>query len=623
MVHKPLTFFKACYYVFGVINLSIFISIFQSLPYIIFYGLIVFIIVIFLKDKFQNQHSILKTHPVLGRLRYIFEMVGPELRQYWFLNDKEGKPVDRDTQETIAKAGKYANTVMGFGSKKDFSKTDFYLANAMFPLNSNELNVDNSNLITTYTYQILNETVINRKEKRNQSQITPWYLTEDNQITIGKDRKQPFHVKGLVGISAMSYGALSANAVKALAQGVAISGGSFMNTGEGSISRYHLSSVYEVIKTEEVLFDHLSERIVDFISKHPHRSNFELEKHFGKSVMHHVRLLVDQGVLREKKADLIFQIGSGLFGARKNGKYCEETFLKNALRPEVKAIEMKLAQGAKVRGGKLPKEKITPEIAKIRGVDMGADIESPNRFPLFSDINGLFDWITHWQDISGKPVGIKVVAGNNDSFEGLARYMKETGKTPDFISIDGAEGGTGATYQEMADTLGLPIYSGIQILDQTLRKYDVRDDVKIIASGTLATADKMALALSFGADLIYVARAAMNTVGCINAAKCHTNLCPVGVTSHLPHLEAGVVVEEKRFRTANYLRTMREGLFMLGASCGINSPTKFTREHISLREDNNHVNGIENFINMTPSNTVTRLEEAKKSSEREKKVIGS
>ena len=309
-------------------------------------------------------------------------------------------------------------------------------------------------------------------------------------------------------------------------------------------------------------------------------------------------MLFRSGILKEKGADLIFQVGSGLFGARKNGKYCEETFLKNAMKPEVKAIEIKLAQGAKVRGGKLPKEKITPEIAEIRGVEMGKDVESPNRFPLFSDMESLFALIVHWQAITGKPVGVKVVAGDNHSFDELARYMKETGEKPDFISIDGAEGGTGATYQEMADSLGLPIYSGILILDQTLRKYGVRDDVKIIASGMLATANKMAVALALGADLIYVARAAMNTVGCINAGKCHTNLCPVGITSHLPHLEAGVVVEEKRFRTANYLTTMREGLFMLGASCGIDSPSKFNKNHIALRKSDNEVKKIKNIENV-------------------------
>src|SRR5690625_4635520 len=236
-----------------VIKLSKFISIFQLLPYILFYGLIALIIFFYLKDKFQNQHSILKTHPLLCRLRYMFEMVGPEFRQYWFLNDKEGKPVDRDTQETIAKAGKYANTVIGFGSKKDFSITDFYLTNSMFPLNVDELKVDNKKPIQTYTYEILNETLIKRKERRNQVQIKPWHLPEDEQIIIGPNREQPFRVKGLIGVSAMSFGALSRSAVKALAQGVAISGGSYMNTGEGGISIYYLSKIYDVIYHEQEL----------------------------------------------------------------------------------------------------------------------------------------------------------------------------------------------------------------------------------------------------------------------------------------------------------------------------------------------------------------------------------
>src|SRR5690606_27463172 len=148
-------------------------------------------------------------------------------------------------------------------------------------------------------------------------------------------------------------------------------------------------------------------------------------------------------------------------------------------------------------------------------------------------------------------------------------------------------------------TLGLPIYSGIHILDQTLKKYGVRDKVKIFASGMLATADRMAIALSLGADLIYVARAAMNTVGCINAGKCHTNLCPVGITSHLPHLEAGVVVEEKKFRTANYLTTMREGLFMLGASCGIPSPSKFSKKHVVLRTADHDVKKVNENVEAT------------------------
>lgn len=519
-------------------------------------------------------------------------MIGPELRQYWFLNDKEGRPIDRNTQETIAKAGKYGSTVIGFGSRKDFSKSDFYLSNSMFPKNVDELKVNNSTSIKTYTYEIVNESLTNRKEKRNSIQKKPWYLTNDNFVVIGEKREHPFKVSGLVGVSAMSYGALSKSAVKALAQGVAISGGSFMNTGEGGISPYHLSRIYEAIESVEVE-NSFQKKIFDYICKKPNTSNFKLIEKYGDGVGEVIQTMVNKGYLIEKHADLIFQVGSGLFGARKDGKYCEETFLKNALRPEVKAIEIKLAQGAKVRGGKLPKAKITPEIAEIRGVEMGKDVESPNRSPLFSNTEELFTLISHWQEITGKPVGIKVVAGNDNTFVELATYMKNSEKSPDFISIDGGEGGTGATYQEMADSLGLPIYSGIMILDKTLRDFGVRNQVKIIASGMLATSDKMAIALSLGADLIYVARAAMNTIGCINAAKCHTNMCPVGITSHLPHLESGIAVQEKRFRTANYLTTMREGLFMLGASCGIDSPTKFSGRHVTFKQSNGDTKNFE------------------------------
>jgi len=584
-----------------------FISILNSIPIFVFYALIFFVVVLYFKDKYQSQHAILKTHPIIGRLRYIFEKIGPEFRQYWFEGNKEGRPIDRDTMETIAKAGKYGSTVIGFGSKKDFSKSDFYLANSLFPKNVNELRVDNSERFHTFLYKIIEEGLVSRKEKRGNSIMNPWHLKDDDSIVIGESLPIPFKINGFIGISAMSYGSLSKSAVKALAQGVAISGGSYMNTGEGGISPYHLSKIYEVGKFEP---DKSSKYfpIYRFVKEHGTVSNFEIyeqmdsllsrihatqsEEEKKKSLKHRVDSklieMVQEHFLFVKETPLIFQVGSGLFGARRDGEYSEEAFAENAIRPEVKAIEIKLAQGAKVRGGKLPKEKITKEISEIRGVPMGNDVESPNRFPLFEDMDGLFELIKRWRELSGgKPVGIKVVAGSNESFEELAIKMKETGEGPDFITIDGGEGGTGATYQEMADTLGLPIYSGLSILHDTLVRHEVRDRVKIIASGMLATADKMAIALSMGADLINVARAAMNTVGCIGAHQCQTNHCPVGVTSHLPHLEAGLVVEEKRFRTANYLATMRQGVFMLGASCGIDTPIKFENKHVTYRDKNN------------------------------------
>ena len=525
-------------------------------------------------------------------------MIGPELRQYWFAGDKENRPIDRDTQEAIAKAGKYGSTVIGFGSKKDFSKSDIYLNNAFYAKNVDELNVDNSSKVRTQIYEIQNETLTHRKEKRKMTELNPWLLDNADKIIIGPKTQNPFTLKGQIGISAMSYGALSSSAVKALSQGVAISGGSFMNTGEGSISDYHLSKVYlinDAVTIDAHRFGELKHKIYHYIKRKPYKSNFSIAEKFGENAMKVINDLLADNLIIEKSADLIFQVGSGLYGARDfNGQYSESVFLENALKPEVKAIEIKLAQGAKVRGGKLPKEKITPEIAKIRGVPMGVDIESPNRFPLFENNQQLFDLIDNWRDISGKPIGIKVVAGNQNAFEELASFMKETGRGPDYIAIDGGQGGTGATYQEMADSLGLPIYAGIAILHDTLVKYGVRDQVKIFASGMLATADKMAIALSLGADVIYVARPAMNTIGCINALKCHSNTCPTGVTSHLPHLEAGLVEQEKRFRTANYLITMRSGLFMLGASCGITSPVHFDRSHITFCKEESLVRSYKN-----------------------------
>lgn len=540
----------------------------------------------YIKDRGQTQHSIMRTHPLLGRLRYFFEFVGKPFRQYWFLNDKEGRPIDRDTAETIAKASKYGQTIRSFGSVKDFDKADFYISNSMFPKNIDELNVDNSKKMYTYQYKILKEGEFSRKEKRFSTEISPWLLKESDQVVIGEKSLNPYKVRGLIGISAMSFGALSSPAVRSLAQGVAISGGSWMNTGEGSISQYHLSKMYE--KGDVSPSSEIEKRIFKLVKEKRLISNFGIEEKIGEKARKDIKAMVKKGILKETSTDLIFQIGSGLYGARDRNSeaplFSEKEFLKNALRPEVKAIELKLAQGAKVKGGHIEAEKVTEEIAEIRGVQPFKTIESPNRFNTFHDVPTMVGFVEELKRLSEKPVGIKVVIGDESTLVDLAKYMKETGLGPDFITVDGGNGGTGATYQEMADSLGLPVYSAVAIAHKTLLEQGVRSRVVIIASGMLATADKMAIALSLGADLINVARAAMNTIGCINAMKCHTNECPVGVTSHKKELQRGIVVEEKRFRTANYLTTMRKGLFMLAASCGLDSPAEFSHENIVFKD---------------------------------------
>ena len=207
--------------------------------------------------------------------------------------------------------------------------------------------------------------------------------------------------------------------------------------------------------------------------------------------------------------------------------------------PQIKAFEVKLAQGAKTRGGHIDAEKVNPEIAEIRKVEPYKSIDSPNRFHQFSDVPTMCEFIEKIRNHTGKPVGMKMVVGGNDSVEELAKYMKETGKGPDFITVDGGEGGTGASYQELIDSVGLPIKSALPIVVSTLQKYGVRDRVKIIASGKLFTPDRIAIALAMGADLVNIARGFMIAIGCIQTMKCQSNACPVGVATTDPRIAKG------------------------------------------------------------------------------------
>lgn len=255
----------------------------------------------------------------------------------------------------------------------------------------------------------------------------------------------------------------------------------------------------------------------------------------------------------------------------------------------MKAFEIKLAQGAKTRGGHIDGEKVTEEIAKIRMVEPFKSIDSPNRFKEFGDLPSLFHFIERIREQSGKPVGMKVVIGSRHEADELAKAIKETGKGPDFITVDGGEGGTGASYQELADSVGLPIKAALPLVNNALIQYGVRDQVKLIASGKLFSPDRIAIALAMGADLVNVARAFMITVGCIQALKCESNACPVGVATTDPELQKALVIDEKKHRTANYLITMRKGLFRLAAAAGLDSPADFKPEHIVYKDEKDKV----------------------------------
>ena len=240
--------------------------------------------------------------------------------------------------------------------------------------------------------------------------------------------------------------------------------------------------------------------------------------------------------------------------------------------------------------------KINEEIAAIRGVKPWKTVDSPNRHNQFHDLPSLFDFIDEMREKGGKPIGIKIVMGGSDSANDLARFMSETGRGPDFITIDGSEGGSGATYQEMADSMGIPIKSGLIYCDNALRKYGVRDKVKLFASGKLFSPDKIAIALASGADLVNIARGMMISVGCIGAEKCHTNKCPVGVATTDPVHQKALVIDEKKWRVLNYIITLRNGLQTLAAASGIDSYTKFNRGHIVYHDQFGKIISMEDLF---------------------------
>lgn len=288
--------------------------------------------------------------------------------------------------------------------------------------------------------------------------------------------------------------------------------------------------------------------------------------------------------------DIIMQIGPGLFGVRDpEGNFSWDALLEKSKIPQVRAFELKLGQGAKTRGGHLDAEKVSEKIASIRMIEPFKSVDSPNRFKDLADFPSLFDFIEKIRNHTGKPVGIKMVIGNQREADELARQIKELNKGPDFITVDGGEGGTGASYQELADSVGLPIHSALPLVDHALKKHAVRDRVKIIASGKLFSPDRVAIALAMGADLVNIARAFMITVGCIQTLKCHSNVCPVGVATTDPNLQKALVIDEKKHRAANYVIAMRKGLFRIAAAAGLESPIYFNRNHIVYKDETGHI----------------------------------
>ena len=357
--------------------------------------------------------------------------------------------------------------------------------------------------------------------------LDPHSLNPDPRVTIGgPDCKQPYSTS-IFNVSAMSFGSLSKNAVMALNGGAAI-GGFAHNTGEGGIAPYHL----------------------------------------------------------EPGGDLIYQIGTGYFGCRtKDGNFDPDLFAERTSHPNVKMIEIKLSQGAKPgHGGILPAKKATEEIAKIRNIEPNKDVLSPPYHRAFSTPKELCYFIKQCRDLSkGKPIGFKLCVGKKSEFFGICKAMKETGITPDFIAVDGGEGGTGAAPLEFSNSVGMPFKEGLAFVYDALVGFDLKKDIKIIASGKVVTGFHIFRALALGADCCSSARAMMMAVGCIQALECNKNTCPTGVATQDPELVAGLVVDDKKHRVARYHKETVEGFVELLAAAGLDDSSKVNRSHVHRR----------------------------------------
>ena len=352
-------------------------------------------------------------------------------------------------------------------------------------------------------------------------------LSSTRPKVIGEIREKPFEARSIFNISGMSFGALSEPAVRALSRGAA-DAGIWMNTGEGALSPYHL----------------------------------------------------DGG------GDIIFQIGTAKYGVRdSDGNLCDDRLRE--ISEKVVAFEFKLGQGAKPgKGGILPGHKVTAEIAQIRGIPVGQDSISPNRHRDISNTSELFDMIHRVHEVTGRPVGIKIVAGDGAFMRELCEEIirRGPGSEPDFITIDGSEGGTGAAPQVLADHMGMPLNEALPIVVDTLIEYGLRQRIDVIASGKLVTASAVAKALCLGADFCVSARGFLFSLGCIQSLQCHSDHCPTGITTQNKRLQKGLNINLKAERVANYARTMNKEIDMIAHSCGLKSAHEFRREHARIVE---------------------------------------
>jgi glutamate synthase domain-containing protein 2 len=440
-------------------------------------------------DLQQSHHAILRNYPIIGHFRFMLESIRPEIRQYFLESETEASPFSRAQRTLVYTRAKGQSDKRPFGTQLD---------------------------VRAIGYEWINHS------------IAPTKLAgHDFRVKVGgKDCTQPYDIS-LFNVSAMSFGALSANAIQALNLGAKM-GGFAHDTGEGSISRHH----------------------------------------------------------RAHGGDLIWEIGSGYFGCRdEQGHFSPEHFVENVRSPQVKMVEIKLSQGAKPgHGGVLPGPKVTEEIAEARGVMVGQDCVSPATHSSFSTPLELMTFIQQLRTLSeGKPVGFKLCIGHPWEWFAIVKAMLETGIQPDFIVVDGAEGGTGAAPLEFSDHMGMPLQEALRLVHNTLVGAGLRDNIRVGASGKIVSAFDMARALALGADWCNSARGFMFALGCIQAQTCHSGNCPTGVTTQDPTRQLALVVPSKAERVHNFHTHTLEALQELMEASGLQTPHDFTPRHIMRR----------------------------------------
>lgn len=425
-------------------------------------------------DLKTTTHNVLNNYPVLGHFRYMLEFVSPEIRQYFVETNESGRPYNRIIRSLVYARAKGQMDTQAFGTQYDIHTVGYHRAN---------------------------------------HSLAPKHVDiSEERVMLGGPQCEKPYLASRLNVSAMSFGALSANAIRAL-NGGAKDGGFAHNTGEGGLSPHHLA----------------------------------------------------------EGGDIIWQIGTGYFGCRTpEGGFDKDKFAEKAQKDVVKAIEIKLSQGAKPsHGGVLPAAKVDEEIAEIRGVPLNQDVISPPIHSAFDGPTGLMEFVQHLREMSGgKPVGFKLCIGKPSEFMAICKAMLETGILPDFITVDGAEGGTGAAPVEFTNRLGTPLNEALIFVNNCLVGVGLRDKIRIICSGKVATGFDMVEKLALGADMCNAARAMMFAVGCIQALHCNTNRCPSGVATQDPVRGSAIKVPEKRKRVRRFhdstLESFREILGAMG-----------------------------------------------------------